>query len=449
MTNNNSPRQSDWYSAVPRSLGRPTMAGLTVVCVCLLGFGTWAATAPIDGAVVASGTFVAAGQNKQVQHLEGGIVSSVDVREGDLVEAHQTLIRLDPTAALAKLQRLILRKYRLVAMQSRLRAEIDGAADFALPADSDLNPSDPDLRLIEERQRMELRARRDTLGKQREVLTKEIGGLRESIAGYQSQIDATAEQVKLFDQELSDKTMLLDRDLARKTDVLSLQRARAGLNGQLGELTGRAADSRQQIARAEEQIASLQSTSTQRAIEDLRQTETELDDVNEQIRASRDVLNRTEIKAPVRGIVVKLDAHTTGGVIAAGGTLLELLPVNDDLIIEGRISPAQVTHVSRGQNATVRLSALNQRQTPMVGGHVIYVSADTVSDQQAGSATSRSSSFVVRVRLDDTDLEAKLPRFKATPGMPADIYIRTGERTLVTYLMEPVMGSLSKAFREY
>lgn len=442
-------QNSDWHAGVPRSIRRPMFIGLAVASICLLGFGTWAATAPIDGAVVAAGTFVAAGQNKQVQHLEGGIIRKVDVKEGDVVEAGQTLIRLDPTVSLARLQRLVLRKYRLVAMQMRLRAEIDGAEDFTLPSDPDIDPSNPEVRFIADRQRMELRARRDTLAKQREVLTKEIAGLRESIAGYQAQIDSTNVQVTLFDQELSDKTALLDRDLARKTDVLSLRRARAGLNGQLGELAGRAADSRQQIARAEEQIASLKSSSIQKAIEDLRETETELDDVNEQIRASRDVVERTEIKAPVRGIVVKLDAHTMGGVVAAGGTLLELLPINDDLIIEGRISPAQVTHVIRGQAATVRLSALNQRQTPMVSGHVIYVSADTVSDHADGVAAGRSSSFVVRVRLDDKDLQTKLPNFKATPGMPADLYIRTGERTLVSYLMEPVMGSLSKAFREY
>jgi HlyD family secretion protein len=174
--------------------------------------------------------------------------------------------------------------------------------------------------------------------------------------------------------------------------------------------------------------------------------------VTEQIRAAKDVVERTDIRAPVRGIVVKLNQHTRGGVVGAGSTILELLPVNDELIIEGRISPNQVSHVKEGQPATVRLSALNQRVTPMVEGKVSYLSADTISDRPsmltATPETTDRGSFIVRVKLDEKDVAAKAPNFKPTPGMPADLYIRTGERTFFDYLMEPVMGSFYRAFRE-
>jgi HlyD family secretion protein len=163
-------------------------------------------------------------------------------------------------------------------------------------------------------------------------------------------------------------------------------------------------------------------------------------------------VERTDVKAPVRGIVVKLNQHTRGGVVAAGSTILELLPVNDELIIEGRISPNQVVHVKEGQPATVRLSALNQRVTPMIDGHVSYLSADTISDRPSMMTetpeTVDRGSFIVRVKLDKNDVRAKIPDFKPTPGMPADLYIRTGKRTFFDYIMEPVMGSFSRAFRE-
>jgi HlyD family secretion protein len=308
------------------------------------------------------------------------------------------------------------------------------------------------VQVIISRQQLELVSRRKKTRNEEEVLQKEIAGLKESIAGYQAQIKATRERLDLFSEELKAKNDLLSRDLIRRTEVYAVQRDEAALTGQLGELVGRVADSRQQIARAEQQIASNRSTVTQKAVEELRQTESDLDDVTEQIRAAKDVVERTDIRAPVRGIVVKLNQHTRGGVVAAGSTILELLPVNDELIIQGRISPNQVAHVKEGQPATVRLSALNQRVTPMVDGKVIYLSADTISDRpsmltEAPQTTDRGS-FIVRVKLDEKDVKAKAPNFKPTPGMPADLYIRTGERTFFDYLMEPVMRSFSRAFRE-
>ncbi|HVZ03944.1 HlyD family type I secretion periplasmic adaptor subunit [Hyphomicrobium sp.] len=446
------PGIDQWHVSVPRSSRIPTLLGLGVVAACGLGFGAWAATAPLDGAVVTSGTFVAAGQNKQIQHLEGGIVSEVDVKEGDLVEAGQVLLRLDPTTAVAKLRMLVLRKDRLITAQARLEAELAGKETFSLPATADVDVKDPEVQMIIKRQELELTARRNKLQAEIAVLHKEIAGLKESIAGYNAQISATQQRLDLFGEELKAKNALLQRDLIRKTEVYAVQRDEAALNGELGELVGRVADSRQQVARAEQQIASIQSTATQKSVEELRQTESDLDDVTEQIRSAKDVVERTDVKAPVRGIVVKLNQHTRGGVVAAGSTILELLPVNDELIIEGRISPNQVVHVKEGQPATVRLSALNQRVTPMIDGHVSYLSADTISDRPSMMTetpeTIDRGSFIVRVKLDKSDVLAKIPDFKPTPGMPADLYIRTGKRTFFDYIMEPVMDSFSRAFRE-
>ena len=196
----------------------------------------------------------------------------------------------------------------------------------------------------------------------------------------------------------------------------------------------------------------MRSAAIQKAIEELRATETELDDVQEQARAAEDVVERIEVRAPVRGIVVKLHQHTPGGVIAAGAVILEMLPVNDELIIEARINPSEIWHVKAGQRALVKLSALNQRVTPMIEGKVIYLSADAIGQINGSARTEREPqtrpSYVVRVRLDQRDVHRQIRDFRPTPGMPADVFIKTGERTFFDYIMRPVLDSFARAFRE-
>jgi HlyD family secretion protein len=444
---------NSWQREVPHGIHRPTMMGLAIVAAWIAGFGLWAAFAPLDGAVVASGSFVATGQNKQVQHLEGGIVRDLLVKEGDLVEAGQTLVRLDSTPAKSKLRRLVLREYRLLVMQARLDGQIKHQSDFALPKALADIADDPEVAQIYARQKMELRARLANQADEEEVLRREIGALKESISGFGAQAEAVEKRLALFSEELRDKQSLLERELARKTDVMALRRAEADLEGSRGQLMSRVADSRERISRAEQQIAEQRSAAMQKAVEELRQTETELDDVREQIGANRDILERVDLRAPDRGIVVRLNYHSRGAVVAPGGTILELLPVDEKLVIEGRVNPNDISHVKEGQPALVRLTALNQRLTPVIAGNVIYVSADAIADQeaqrQAGLIAFHHQSYIVRVKLDETDARAKIEGFQPTPGMPADIYIKTGERTFLEYMLRPLLDSFSRAFREH
>jgi HlyD family secretion protein len=444
------PGIDQWHRSVSSSIRLPIALGAAILVLCVGGFGLWAAFAPLEGAVVVSGSFVATGQNKLVQHLEGGILREMLVGEGDLVEAGQPLLRLDDTAVYAKLRRLVARHDRLVLMKARLEAELDDSVSFVIPATFE-RADDPEVQAIHARQIVELRARRTKLTAEEEVLRKEIAGLEESLRGYDAQAEATKGRLNLFREELADKTALLERQLARKTEVLALQRAEAELFGELGELSARMADSRERIARANQQIAQLRSAATQRTIEELRATETELDDITEQLRAARDVVQRIEVRSPVRGIVVKLHSNTAGGVIAAGAVILELLPVNNELVIEAHLNPSEISHVKEGQRALVRLAALNQRLTPMIEAKTVYLSADAVAAQYAGRGGLDSPGrpyYVVRVRLDDGDVHQKVHEFRPTPGMPADVFINTGERTFFNYIMRPVWDSLSRAFRE-
>lgn len=446
------PSMDDWHKGVPASVRRPLMIGAAILLVCVGGFAAWSLFAPLNGAVVVSGTFVATGQNKHVQHLEGGILREVLAKEGDLVEAGQPLLRLDATAASSKLRRLEGRNKRALIMRARLEAELDDIPSFKLPQELRAESADVEVRAIYDRQVSELDARRAKRLTEEQVLRKEIAGLQESITGYSAQSASTTRRLALFGEELKDKQQLLQQQLVRRTDILSLQRSEAALTGELGELTARIADARERMSRAEQQIAQIRSAAMQKRIEELRTVETEVDDLHEQLRAARDVVERTEMKAPVRGIIVKLNQHTPGGVVGAGAVILEMLPVNDELIIEARLNPNEIWHVKRGQEALVRLSALNQRLTPMVDGKVSYVSADAVATQYARTKTEQEApqrpTYVVRVRLDEADVRGKLLDFKPTPGMPADIFIKTGERTFFDYIMRPVWDSFSRAFRE-
>jgi HlyD family secretion protein len=295
-------------------------------------------------------------------------------------------------------------------MKARLEAEMRRADSFEVPPALAAKADDPEVAAILERQRTELDARRASLATEELVLRKEIAGLEESIGGYTAQVKSTEQRLALFNEELQDKNRLLERQLARKTEVLTLRRAEASLAGDLGELTGRIADAKERIARASQRIAHLHSAAIQKAVQDLRDTEAEFDDVQEQTRAAQDVVERVEVRSPVRGIIVKQHFHTAGGVAAAGAVLMELLPVLDELIIEARVKPNDISHVAVGQHALVRLSALNQRITPMIAGTVAYVSADAVSVPAAPQAQTKNGQdnaardfYVVRVRLDLED----------------------------------------------
>jgi HlyD family type I secretion membrane fusion protein len=242
------------------------------------------------------------------------------VKEGYAIEANQPLLRIDDTAAKAKLRRLVLRKYRLLGTFARLQAEIHSSPTLIIPPVLRDDESDPIVISVIRSQENELKAWRASLLAQEEVFRKEIAGLQESIQGYQAQMASNEARVRLFEEEITTKNELLHQQLIRKSEVLALQRSKVGLSGELGDLAGRIGDAKERSARAEQQIVQLRSAAIQKATEELRSTESDLDDVQEQILAAQDVLQRTEVRAPVRGIVVKLNHHTPGGVVAPGGS---------------------------------------------------------------------------------------------------------------------------------
>ncbi|WP_230532347.1 HlyD family type I secretion periplasmic adaptor subunit [Microvirga roseola] len=439
-------KQQEWYASVPRSTRLPTLLGTGILAFSVMGFGFWGSMAPIAGAVVTPGAFVATGQNKLIQHLEGGVIKEILVREGDLVEPGQALLELDETTPRAELRRLTLRQAHLLAIEARLRAEMIDTDEITFPRELELHrDTDPEIATIMKAQRATLAARRKSLASEIVSIKTGIDALEERVKGSTTQLASVRQQIAYFEEELQTKEQLLKSGLIRKSEVLALQRARANLQGEVGRLTGDIGDAKERIARSEEQIAGVRNTAVKTSVEQLHETLAELADVRERLLASQRVLDRIKLTSPVKGVVVKLRYHTPGGVVEPGKTVMEIVPLGENLLIEVRVRPQDIENVKMGQQAIIRMTALKQRITPMIAGQVVYVSADTLPDET--SQLTRSDVYVARVAPEPAEI-AKIEGFAPTPGMPAEVYIKTAERTFLQYLLQPLKDSMSRAFRE-
>jgi HlyD family secretion protein len=436
-----------WHADLPRSTRGATLAGILIIATAVMGFGVWGTTAPIAGAVVASGVFVATGQNKIIQHLEGGVIRDIKVHEGDTVEPGQVLVELDRTTAKAEMQRLFLRNARLTAVDSRLQAQVREENDIHFPPELLSETRDVEIRNIISAQRLAFTAQRNNLNSDIAGIQDSIKALNERIAGSKIQLEGVKRQIALVQEDIKTKEHLLAAGLVRKPDVLILQRTQANLEGEVGRIMGDIGDAKERIARAVEQINGVRKTAIKTAVEQMHEVRGELVDVRERMLSAKGVLDRTTIRAPVKGVVVKLRFHTRGGVVEPGKPIMELLPLDEPLVIEARVRPQDIDSVKHGQEAMVRLTALSRRVTPMVSGDVIYLSADTVADEKKSQQTGPSDIYVVRVRLHNKEVAA-IHGFNPTPGMPAEVFIKTSERTFFQYLMKPIEDSMSRAFRE-
>jgi len=442
--------ETDWYDSISRSSRRASLWGALLLVAFMAVFGFWAGVALISGAIVTAGSFVATGENKIIQHPDGGVIRDIKVREGDRVEAGQILIELDDTAPKAELRRLVLREARLEAMRIRLQAEAMRKDELQWPDAMKAYLDDPEMASMLEVQMSTFVARQSNIQSEVASLQESINALVQRIDAGKIQIMNVERQVALYSEEIDSKSQLANSGLIRKSELLTLQRAHAGSNGEIARLLGEVGDARDRISRAKEQINGVYSMAVKTAMEQLHETLGELQDVRERIRTAQAVLNRIQIVAPVRGVVVKMRYHTSGGVVEPGRSILDLLPVDENLLIEVRVRPQDIDHVRVSQEATIRLNFMNARSTPMLTGTVIYVSADAVPDRAGFNASLDGTNrdvYLARVRLDQSE-SSKIPGFRAMAGMPVEVFIRTGDRTFFEYLTKPVVDSFQRAFRE-
>lgn len=438
------PGAAEWYSEVPRSISRHVTAGIVLLLVTFGGFSVWAFGAPLAAAVIAQGTFVATGQNRIVQHLEGGIIEAILVREGDYVEAGDVLVRLDDTAAEASNRELSLRRIRLEATEFRLLAERSGEAELVFPDHLQAQDQDHDVSIILESQRMAFAVSRSGLLNDLAIVDRNLDALYHRETGYREQRQALLDQIELLGMELEAQEALLERALIRRSEVMALRRALLDAEGQVSRLDAQLGEITQLQSRALSQRERTLDEYERHAQDQLQVIQAELESVREQARRSENVLFRTDVTAPDNGTIVRLHYHTVGGVIEGGRAIAEIVPSSAPLIIETLIARSDIDSIEVGQEAAVRLTALNQRTTPVLYGTVEYVSADAVANSP--DQTNREV-YVVRVELGPDEL-SRVPGFAPTPGMPAEVMVQTAERTFAQYIAKPIVDSMSRAFRE-
>ncbi len=437
--------KDEWYDEIPRSITRHVIFGLALMVIAFGGFAAWAFRAPLAAAVIAQGSFVATGQNKIVQHLEGGVIEELMVKEGDEVQAGQAILRLDQTAAEANKRELAVRMARLDATAARLLAEYGDLEEIhftdRLVAQA---AADPEIAGILDGQRLAFRVSKASLDNDLSLLERNINALEIRATGYETQLASHRKLVELLQEEFEDKTSLLNEGLLRRSEVNALERALIEAEGQIGRLEAEVHEIEQLRLRHATQIEKARSLHRETALDELQVIQSELESVREKWRKAENVLRRSIVTAPVSGTVVRLHYFSPGGVIETGKPIAEILPSNAPLIVETLILRTDIDSVHPGQAAIVRLTALNQRTTPVLDGTVEYVSANSVTDATEGIAR---EVYVARVSLSSDEL-ARVGDFVPTPGMPAEIMIQTAERTFAQYIAKPIVDSMSRAFRE-
>jgi len=433
----------EWYADVPRSIRKQAVFGLVLMIAAFGGFGWWSFSAPLAAAVIAQGSFVATGRNKVVQHLEGGIIDRIRVSEGDRVRAGDVIVALDRTAAQATERELKLRQARLEAMEARLLSEYEGRTKLIFPADLAALREDGEVASILDGQALAFRVARASLDNDLRLMQRDIEALTIRGRGYEAQLGSYREQLELLRSEYTAKDRLFRQGLARRSEVSSLQRAMVDAEGQLGRIEAEIEEISEIRRKYEAQIKRTIDAHRQTALDELQSIQGELDSIRERSRAAQNVASRVDVASPVDGTVVRLYYHTAGGVIEPGKAIAEILPADAPLIVETQIPRTDIDSVRRGEAATVRLSALNRRTTPVLEGTVEYVSADSVRDTTGPVA----EVYVVRVSLTAAEL-ARVGAFQPSPGMPAEVMIQTQSRTFIQYLVKPITDSMSRAFRE-
>jgi HlyD family secretion protein len=426
----------------PPSMNGTVAAGLFAVFGLLGGALLWACVAHLDSAAVASGTIIVDSHRKTVQHLEGGILRELLVKEGDQVKAGQVIARLDTTQAEAAMNQAEKQLWAVQGRIHRLRTEQEGRRQIVWP--EALSKLRGDLAVDDALRTQEklFEARWQSYDAAVEVLRRKIDQFKAEITAANAMIVSTRARLRYTEEEMKGVASLLEKGFERRPRLLELQRVVAELQGRLADLGGTVAKSNQAIASAEFEIAGVQKNRQAEIGKELQETQATESDVVERLRATTDVRQRKDVLAPLDGAVVDMKVFTSGGVIAPGAPIMDIVPKNDDLIVEAKISPVDIDVVVVGLTAQVQLSAYKARRVPTIPGEVIYVSADKLTDPKTGEPF-----FTARVKLDKAQLD-ELPYVKLSPGMPAEVYIITGERLAIDYLISPLRDSFRRSFRE-
>ncbi len=426
-----------------RELRGPAFLGLAI----LLGFfivgGGWAATAPISGAAVAPGVVSPEGSRRRVQHLEGGLIREIRVSDGDRVRAGDVLMVLADIGAQSEVGQLLSRLRALAATEARLEAERRGSDKVAFDHAALKDRGQPEVREVIEQQINQLMTRRANDASQESILSQRIAQLQQQIAGAEKQLQSVRRQNALIREEIVVVKDMYEKGYERKSRLLALQRSEADLAGQEGELLSRIAGANERIGETKLQIINIAVNRKEGIDQQLSETQARRIEVEQQIRQSLDRLSRTTLVAPVGGTVLDLRFKTVGGVVRPGEEVLDIVPDNENLVIDARVSPRDIDDVRAGQHAYVIFPSFPQRNLHRVDARVRTVSADALEDEHTGKPY-----YEAEVQIDREQLRRLDPQIELMPGMPAEAFIATAERTVLEYLLQPFLLVVEHSFRE-
>ncbi|MFY0614464.1 MAG: HlyD family type I secretion periplasmic adaptor subunit [Hyphomicrobiaceae bacterium] len=427
----------------PRGKSGTILLGLAAMAVAIGGLGVWGSTAPIASAAVASGKFISSSKRRQVQHAEGGTIQTIHVRDGAVVRQGDVLVELDGQRVRSSHAIARIAYFDAVVSLARLRAALAGSKVITLPKFMTAAAStDTELKAMVVAQTTLLTALANEQEGQVRVLRQRIAQSKDQILGLEAERNAIVEQMEIASKELAVLRELSDKGYSTRHRMLKTLRENVQLKGRLGRLINRIAGAQKEIGATELEILQLEAKRKREYVAELRKIEHQLFDLKEKYLDAETRLGRLKVRAPAKGTVVESRVSTVGGVVRPGDTLMEIVPLQDRLIVEARLKPQDVDGVGVGQITEVRLNGLNQRTTPTLKGKVIYVSADSLTDNRAGDQY-----FAVHVAVNLKEVN-QLADVELVPGMPADIMIKTGSRTAVAYLMRPLLDSMSRAWRE-
>jgi len=418
------------------------LIGFTILLLVFGGFGSWAALAPLDSAALAPGVVTVKNYRKTVQHLEGGIVKDIRVRDGAEVKAGDLLLVLDDTQARAELEILRGQRFAAVATEARLKAERDDKKEIRFP--ELMQADDPRAREAIASEKQQFTARDQAKDGEIEVLEQRIGQLDAQVNGLKALIDSKKQLLHSFEEEINDNEALLSEGYVDKQRLRDVQRQKASLKGEVAEHNASIAGINVQAGETRLQILQLKKDFRAQVVEQLSEVQTRVFDLEERVNAIQDRVARSEIYAPADGMVLGMSVHTVGGVISPGTPILDIVPESDELIIEAELSPNDIDRVAAGMPADIRFSAFKSATTPVIEGEVVNISADRLVNEQTGMPY-----YLARVEVTQVGA-AKLANgeLNLLPGMPAEVLVNTGARTLLEYLVAPATNAFARSMIE-
>lgn len=420
------------------------LTGLVVIVGAFGGLMLWSTTAELEGAVVAQGELRVESKAKPVQHREGGVVGAIFVKEGDLVKAGDPLVRLDPTTQEASFEIVDAQLIEALARKARLLAERDEAGDVSFPREVlERAASNFEVEAIARDQRNLFIARLEGFRKQNQQLGERIGQLRNEIDAVNSRRTGFETQLISVREELVVQNRLLERGLTTRTRLQEFRREQARIDGEIGALDAEEARLRRQIQETEIEITRLNESRREEAIENLREVEAQVVELQQRMIVAQDALQKIELRAPQDGIVQDMAVYAPGAVVQSGEQILSIVPISDRLVLEARIPPNERDRVRVGGDADVQFTAFNQRTTPKLTGEVTKISADRKIDEATAA-----SYFSVEILVPEAE-RARLDKdSELVPGIQAQIFITTESRTPLNYLLKPLTDNFGKAFKE-